>query len=215
MKTQLLSVVLAAGLAISYIPVASAAIDLTHSFVSSTTDTGNNIIDVLPVPGSFAYTHSFNAPTSTIPGSPGAGFGFYDDFVFQISSASTNSVTSTIDIPGYLGINGLQVRLYNAAGNSFPVLGAPVGCPGVGCTLIDAWSTAIPVGYGSTLTYAVLPTTVLSAGTYVLEVRGNVVGLAGGSYSGVLNIAPVPVPATLWLFGSALAGLVAVRRKAV
>lgn len=207
MKAQLLSALFASGLALSYVPAASAAMDLTHSFVSNTTDVGNGVIDLLPVPSSFTYSHSFNSPTTTIPGSPGSGYGFYDDFVFQITSASTNSITSTIDFAGILQINNLQVRLYNAAGNSFPVLGAPV------TPSIDAWSS--PVNYGPTTgTVAVLPTTVLGAGTYVLEVRGNVVGASGGSYSGVLNIAAVPIPGAVWLFGSALAGLVSVRRKA-
>src|SRR5689334_17133028 len=218
MKTQLLSALFTAALAVSYVPAASAALDLTHSFVNTTSpDLGNGVIDLLPVPGSFTYGHTFNAPTTTITGSVNAnnpsGSGFYDDFVFQITGASTNAITSTIDFAGILQINNLQVRLYNAAGNSFPVLGAPAGCPGVGCTLIDAWST--PVNYGPTTgTVSVLPSTTLSAGTYVLEVRGNVVGAAGGSYSGVLNIAAVPVPGAVWLFGSALAGLVSVRRKA-
>jgi hypothetical protein len=40
----------------------------------------------------------------------------------------------------------------------------------------------------------VLPETLLAPGSYVLEIRGNVTGSAGGSYSGVLNLAPAPVP---------------------
>jgi hypothetical protein len=214
MKTQLLSALLMSAVAVGYAPVASAALDLTHSYLSSTTDVGNGVTAVLSVPGSTSYAHTFTAPTTTIPGSPGSGFGFYDDFLITIAGASTNSITSTIDFSGILQINNLQVRLYNAAGNTFPVLGAPYNCPGVGCTLIDAWST--PVNYGPTTgTVSVLPTTLLSAGTYVLEVRGNVVGAEGGGYSGVLNVAAVPVPAAAWLFGSGLIGLVSLRRKLV
>lgn len=214
MKKQLLSTLVASALAIGCMPMASAAaLNLTHSFVNTTApDLGNGVITSLGVPGSSTYGHTFAAPTTTIPGSPGAGYGFYDDFVFTISSASTNAITSTIDFSGLLQINNLQVRLFNASGNTFPVLGAPAGCPGVGCSLIDAWSS--PVNYGPTTgTVSVLPTTSLSAGTYVLEVRGNVVGAAGGSYSGVLNLAPVPVPAAAWLFGSGVLGLAAARRR--
>jgi len=211
MKTQFLSTLLASALVVSYIPAASAALDLTHSYVNATSpDHGNGVIDLLPVPGSFSYAHTFNSATTKIPGSINTnnplGSGFYDDFVFQITSASANSITSTIDFSGILQISNLQVRLYNAAGNSFPVLGAPFTAP------IDAWSN--PVNYGPTTgTVSVLPTTQLSAGTYVLEVRGDVVGASGGSYSGVLNIAPVPVPAAAWLFGSSLLSLVSLRRK--
>jgi hypothetical protein len=212
MKTPLLSVLFASAVVVGYAPLASAALDLTHSYVSSTTDTGNGLITALAVPGSTSYAHNFSAPTTTIPGSPGSGYGFYDDFLFTIAGAQTNSITSTIDFAGILQINNLQVRLYNAAGNTFPVLGAPYNCPGISCSLIDAWSS--PVNYGPTTgTVSVLPTTLLSAGTYVLEVRGNVVGAAGGGYSGVLNVAAVPVPAAAWLFGSSLIGLMSLRRK--
>jgi hypothetical protein len=48
----------------------------------------------------------------------------------------------------------------------------------------------------------VLQPTTLAAGTYVLEVRGSLLagdGVPGssGSYSGVLNLTPVPLPAGL------------------
>ena len=46
--------------------------------------------------------------------------------------------------------------------------------------------------------------TMLNAGSYVLEVRGNVTGSAGGSYSGSLNLVPTPVPAALPLLLSGL-----------
>jgi hypothetical protein len=212
MKQQLLSTLLASALVVSYAPVASAAaLNLTHSFVSSVTDTGNGVVTPLAVPGSSTYGHTFIAPTTAIPGSP-SGYGFYDDFVFTIAGATTNSVTSTIDFSGLLEITNLQVRLFNASGNVFPVLASPAGCPGMGCTLINAWSS--PISYGPTTgTVAVLPGSLLGAGTYVLEVRGKVVGAAGGSYSGVLNLAPVPVPAAAWLFGSGVVGLLATRRR--
>jgi hypothetical protein len=84
-----------------------------------------------------------------------------------------------------------------------PILGKPDG------TVIDGWTTVIAPGSS----VSVISPINLGAGTYVLEVRGNVFGAAGGSYAGVLNVAPVPVPATLWLFGSAIGGLLTMRRR--
>lgn len=53
--------------------------------------------------------------------------------------------------------------------------------------------------------------TLLDAGTYTIAV-GGVAGFAGPlDYS--LSVQAVPVPAAAWLFGSALLGLVGVRRK--
>jgi hypothetical protein len=211
MKKQFLSTLLASALAVSYVPVASAAMDLTHSFVSSTTDTGSGVTSVLSVPSSAIYGNTFGTPTSVISGSTSvahpAGFGFYDDFLFTITSASANSITSTLNLGVLSGVNDLSVRLYAKSTNTFPVLLSPVSPP------IDAWSTPYSAGPGQTFTVAILPATALAAGTYVLEVRGNVTGAAGGSYSGTLNVDAVPVPAAAWLFGSSLIGLVSLRRK--
>jgi hypothetical protein len=55
--------------------------------------------------------------------------------------------------------------------------------------------------------------TMLNAGTYVLEVRGNVVGSAGGSYSGNLNLVPTPLPAALPLLLSGIGLLGGVIRR--
>ena len=53
----------------------------------------------------------------------------------------------------------------------------------------------------------VLAPEMLSAGTYVLEIRGTATGTNGGAYSGQLQLQPVPLPAALPLLLSGL-GLV-------
>jgi hypothetical protein len=143
-----------------------------------------------------------------IPGSPSPGYGFYDDFLFTITGATADSITSTINVKDILSITNLQVRLYDASGQTkLPVLKGPIG------GAIDAWSIAISGG-GTTEEIQVLPATVLTAGTYVLEVRGDVNGTAGGSYAGLLNLAPVPLPACLPLLLSGLGALgTALRRR--
>jgi hypothetical protein len=168
---------------------------------------GGSLVNNLPaIPGSFFYGHGYGSPTMPIEGPPPPGFGFYDDYVFSIAGATANSITSTIDL-GTLQVSDLQVRLYGLAGNELPTFGVPSG------TVYSAWSTPIS-GHGLSGRFAVIPDTVLGAGTYVLEVRGNVTGANGGSYSGTLNLQPVPLPAAAWLLISGMALLgVGVKRR--
>jgi hypothetical protein len=173
-------------------------------------------INVPTVAGAYFYGNGFAGPTTPIAGSqpspsapsswPATGFGFYDDWVFTIAGGTLNSITSTIDL-GSLHVSDLQVRLYNLSGNALPTLQAPAG------GTIDAWSAPISGGPGLSGSYSVLPTTTLGAGTYVLEVRGNVTGSSGGSYSGTLNVTPVPLPAAAWLLLSGMAGFGSLARR--
>jgi hypothetical protein len=196
-------------------PVLAAPLDLSYSETyngNNTVLSGAGATNTLLLSSSNTYTHTFASPTLVIPGTVGisnavpGGFGFYDDFLFTIPAATANSITSTISLANILGINDLQVRLYSATqSNPLPILGTPNG------GVVDGWTTVIAPG-GSV---SVISPTNLGAGTYVLEVRGNVFGSSGGSYAGVLNVASVPVPATLWLFGSAIGGLISIRRRKV
>lgn len=161
----------------------------------------------LSLPTSDTYGHSFNSPTTQIGAT---GYGFYDDFIFTVSTATADAITSTIDFNNVLAINNLSVRLYNFNGNpNPPVLGTPNG------GVIDAWSNTFNLAPGTNQTVSVLPQTMLNAGSYVLEVRGNVTGSAGGSYSGSLNLIPTPLPATLPLMLSGLAILGRAVRRSV
>jgi hypothetical protein len=161
------------------------------------------------VPGSYQFTHGFGGPTGQLDGSTStnypAGFGFYDDFVFTITDAIADAIASTIEIQNLLNISGLQLRLFSLASNTVPTLGVP------NPTAAVSWSSQIS-GQGFSGTVVVIPVTTLAAGTYVLEARGNVTGQVGGSYSGVLNLAPVPLPAAAWLLLSGLGGLAAFAR---
>jgi hypothetical protein len=176
--------------------------------------TGNGTL--LTTPGTDNFGNSFTVPNgqNLVIGAPltGGGFGFYDDYIFQITDSVVNSLTSTITLGANSGISNLQVRLFALPSDpSYGTNAALHISPGV--PVINAWSTAINSG-PNTITYSVLPDTALSAGTYVLQVRGLVSGTSNGSYSGVINTV-VPIPAAVWLFGSALGMLAWVRRKAV
>jgi hypothetical protein len=177
---------------------------VTLSYSTTSTGTaGSGVNTYLPVPGSYTYADTFSAGAGATPVS-GTKSGFFDDYVFTISSATANSITSTIDLGGTLQINGLQVSLFSyAAGQTVPLFGSTLP---PGSVEIGAWSTAFNSGPTSG-TVAVIPATQLNAGTYALEVRGTVSGSAGGSYSGQLNLAPVPLPAALPLLLSGLGGL--------
>jgi hypothetical protein len=52
----------------------------------------------------------------------------------------------------------------------------------------------------------------LAGGSYTLRVMGSVSG-TGAFYTGAIVTSPVPVPAAVWLMGSALLGLVGISRR--
>jgi hypothetical protein len=157
--------------------------------------------------GTGFYGDSFNAPTPTISGSPGPGYGFYDYFYFTVpNSVSADSITSTISLTNSSMISNMEVILYDATNNAPPVRGIPAGS-------VVAQSTPITIGPGMTGEVEVLDTEITQPGTYVLQVRGTASGGGGGSYSGSLNVSPVPLPAALPLLLSGL-GLLGLRRRA-
>ncbi len=198
--------VLGISLAAGHVSPASAAVLSYEQTASGRTGSGQ-ATSYLSLPTSDTYSRTFNAPTTQIGTT---GYGFYDDFIFTVSTATADAITSTIDFANVLAINNLQVRLYNFSTNpNLPVLGMPNG------GAIDAWSNTFNLAPGTNQIVNVLPMTLLNAGTYVLEVRGNVTGSAGGSYSGSLNLVPTPLPAALPLLLSGLGIMGAVRRRLV
>jgi hypothetical protein len=168
----------------------AAIVPLTTANVSGGVTPTGNAVPTLGL-GSYTYSQTYSAPTSLIAIT---SFGFYDDYVFDVPASLANSIASTISLSNLLGIDNLQVRLYQAPAslNLLPILGNPTLVP-YSLALYDGWSSPMYFA-GFTATTAILPVTPLVAGRYVLEVRGSVVGSAGGSYTGVLNVTPVPLP---------------------
>ena len=208
------------GAVIGLLATSAGASTLTlHSSWASTTGAnvvqwdGSNAINVTPVPGSYDYSHTIGATDApfilpgSVYGSNVLGSEFYDDYVFTITGAVANSVTSAIDLGSLLGIDNLSARLYSYT--SLPQIGP------VGGLLIEAWGTPYSCGSGCSGETVVLAPVTLAPGTYVLEIRGIVSGTVSGSYGGALNLAPIPVPAAVWLLGSALGVLGWIRRRAV
>ena len=171
----------------------------------SNVTTGSGTVNMLLAP-------SFETLGNTLPGGlsnllapppSAANYNFYDDYLLNVPNGSAAAIATSFSFGSLFNIDQLQIRLYS--GNT-PTLGTPVG------VTIQSWSSPISAGTFSG-TVVSLPETLLASGNYVLEVRGLVTGTAGGSYTGQLAVAPVPVPAALWLMGSAL-GLVGAASRA-
>lgn len=137
---------------------------------------------------------------------------FYDTFTFNVPAAGFSSFTASLNLGDMLAISNLSSRLYT--GTPLAAGTALGGNP----SLIKPWSTGqtnvTEVAAGSGL-FNMINVPSLAAGTYTLEVRGQVVGQSGGAYAGVINVAAVPEPSTLALLtlGLSLIGL-RIRRQA-
>lgn len=172
-----------------------------ENYVTRAQDLGS-----LTAPVTLSYTHSFNDTNASLAGLqlvelPGSSVlptdFFYDDYAFQIDGSSFNSLTATIDLGTWFDISNLQVRLYQGT-----LLTTTTGAAGPG--LVAAWSAQTLTAQSSGGNVQVIAPIDLAPGSYVLEVRGNLTGTSGGSYAGVLNLAPVPEPGAL---GMMFAGL--------
>lgn len=164
---------------------------LSGQAMATTTDLGP-----LTPPSSLVYGDIFGAPQNR----------FYDDFMFNIPMATFSSITATINLGDFFGIDNLESRLYSG---TVTTTGTPSG-------LLEAWSNPIPISFGGLSgTVAVINPIALGAGDYILEIRGDVVGSAGGGYAGLLNISPIPEAGecAMLLFGLGLIGFIAARRK--
>ena len=197
--------VLAAGLCLAQAQTATAATLSYEETVSGTTGAGA-ITDYSQLPVSDFFGNNLPKATGTLGAPADPGFTFYDDYIFTVANSTVDAASFVLNEGSTLAINDLQMRLYTVAGNSpLPVLGdAPAG-------LIANWSNPISSNGSSTD----LATTMLSAGTYILEVRGDVTGTAGGSYAGLIDLQPVPIPAALPLLLSGLGLLGGLARRRV
>lgn len=180
------------------------SLNLNFETTAAGTTTYSTTANDVMVPGTYNYAHSVVYTPGNVAGT---SYGFYDDYIFSIGSGQVDSITSTIDLAGLVGINGLQVRLFNVPDASSP---GTSGYPG--SSLIQAWSSSMSCGSGCTGTVAVINPQVLNAGTYDLQIRGTAESY-GGSFAGVLNAAPVPLPAAFTLLLSGVGLLGAMRRR--
>ena len=197
------SLAIVAGLSLLQAPTAGAATLSYEETVSGITGSGT-ITDYSHLPVSDFFGNNLGPSTGTLAAPADPGFSFYDDYVFTVANSTVDAASFVLNEGNTLAIGDLQMRLYSFEGNNtLPVLGdSPAG-------LMAGWSNPISTdGTASNLT-----TTNLSAGTYVLEVRGDVTGAAGGSYAGLIDLRPVPLPAALPLMLSGIGLLGGLVRK--
>ena len=180
--------------------IKAAFVALTIVSLNAQADVITNLGNV-SVPSSINYGQSFSAASTSTT--------FYDDYIFTIDAGSTNSVTSSIDLSNFLGISDMRARLYTGSNHYTGAV------PSTDSTLLEAWGTTANLGSGVSLTTVVLNPIALTAGTYTLQIKGTVTGSSGGSYAGVLNVAPVPEPASyaMLLSGLAIFGFAARKRN--
>jgi hypothetical protein len=196
----------ATGLCLIHAGNASAAMSLSYDQTAAGV-TGNGAGTAFTtLPASDGYTNTFGAASGSLPGSP--GFTFNDYYVFTVAAATADSMSSEINL-GTLSIAGLEERVYSVPTNATQSL--VTGTPGGFQT---NWTSPVSFSAGTESgMFTVLNPTMLAAGTYVLEIRGDVTGSDGGTYSGSLNLNPVPLPAALPLLLSGFGLLGGTLRK--
>lgn len=164
------------------------------------------------VPGQYNYIQQFNSPQTAISGTDIYGgpvngnlgtAGFIDDYFFQIAPAQADVVSSTIGESGVFNVSNLFVEIYSLTSNPGGLVKMmPVGAAD--------YATIFPSGEA---TFLQINPTVLTGGSYVLQISGTATGSLGGSYQGDLNLTSVPLPAALPLLLSGLGALVALMRR--
>jgi len=160
------------------------------------------------VPGDYSYTEQFSGGTGSgaIPGSDiydgntntsTGSAGFIDDYLFSISGATADAVTATVSNGSAYDISNLFVTLYNLTTNADGlVLTKPVGTAYYGdVSMVDGATSVI------------LSNVMLGDGQYVLQISGTASGTLGGSYTGSLELTPVPLPASFPLLLTGLLGI--------
>jgi len=127
------------------------------------------------------------------------------------------NATIALDFPSgpgpELALGSVEVRLFALPNTAtFPWISGVGPAFSFDPPVIQAWTVASVPG----VDLMIINPVELNSGTYVLQVRGNVLGSMGGGYSGSINLAPVALPAALPLLLSGLlgAGLWSRRRRA-
>jgi hypothetical protein len=168
----------------------------------------------LAVPGEYIFQDQFTASQSSTPllnvSSPVGSYAFQDTYEFSVGQAASGDVLAVslaLQAPfqSLFNISDLQFRLYEVPPSAIPALTPPTGS-----TFLTAWTGISGNDSGRSISTNFSN---LQAGTYFLDIAGTADGTSGGTYIGQLNLSPVPLPGTLPLLLSAVAGLGLMARR--
>jgi hypothetical protein len=142
--------------------------------------------------GSFSHITTDNAQFSALL--PGGG----EVIKFQLSTpANLAAAALNINLQSTLGISNFGFKLVEAGG------------PGADFTTFTDLATGVLSGGALALSYSGLTSGV----DYGFLFFGTITGTSGGFYAGNFTVSAVPLPPAVWLFLSALIGLVGVVRR--
>jgi hypothetical protein len=190
----------AAALTLSYSTTWDGASNLTLGPGTITTEFD-------PVHDGFSHSFADPTPCCVMNGSSSTGYGFVDDYVFDVP-AGTFTATISTDDSSSSGITGIAAGLFSVdaggATNALPALGKPNG------TFLEAVTRGSDNG-----SVLMVFNTVLQPGVYALQITGDVTGRLGGLYSGSIQFASAvtPIPSALPLLLSGLGMLVILGRR--
>jgi hypothetical protein len=172
--------------------ISTAAVFSTQAALAQSIDLGD-----YTAPATISYQNSFGGQQNQ----------FTDWYAFSVNEASFNGITASISFAQLFGVQ-LTTQLYSGSLNGTQV--------NIG-SLITSGSTTQTIFGNAVQTTSVIQPSFLPGGDYLLKVSGAVTGSLGGSYAGIANMAPVPLPPSLPLMaaGLGLLGLINSRRKRV